>query len=116
MYCDTLGSKIYCYASNFHNSESDWRWYVSDACSTELRYACQSTTDPDDWRISASALSYDPSGEGCPSGYKFSVPQDGFRHQKVCVDFDLGLREKKFRAGADTGRREGEPPFSSRKN
>ncbi|XP_022081061.1 uncharacterized protein LOC110974050 [Acanthaster planci] len=64
-------------------SRTDWRWYVSEDCSIELYCACQSTTDPDDWKISSSPASYSSSSDACPTGYKFSVPQDGFRHQKL---------------------------------
>ncbi|XP_071806953.1 uncharacterized protein MT2135-like [Asterias amurensis] len=64
-------------------SKTDWRWYLSGDCSVELYHACQSTNDPDDWTISSSMSAFSPMSSGCPDGYTFSVPQDGFRNQKL---------------------------------
>ncbi|XP_038067017.1 uncharacterized protein LOC119737024 [Patiria miniata] len=64
-------------------SKTDWRWYLSDDCSIELYHACQSLNDPDDWTISSSPGPYRPITAECPTGYAFSVPQDGYRTQKL---------------------------------
>ncbi|XP_071784442.1 uncharacterized protein MT2135-like [Asterias amurensis] len=64
-------------------SKTDWRWYLSDDCSIELHYACQNLDEPDDWTISASPGPSDPIRAECPPGYKFSIPQDGYRNQKL---------------------------------
>ncbi|XP_041460921.1 uncharacterized protein LOC121412078, partial [Lytechinus variegatus] len=64
-------------------SHEDFRWYTSSDCDQSLSYACQSSTDPNDWLVSESTGPYDVTRELCPIGYKFSVPHNGFRQQKL---------------------------------
>jgi hypothetical protein len=53
------------------------RWYTAD-CKTHRRAACQSQSNPWDWRISSTGNSYFHAGEPdnhiCPDDYTFSVP------------------------------------------
>ena len=66
-----------------HHSHADFRWYTSSDCDQSLSYACQSSTDPNDWLVSESTGPYDVTRDLCPIGYKFSLPHNGFRQQKV---------------------------------
>ncbi|XP_071961354.1 uncharacterized protein [Antedon mediterranea] len=66
------------------------RWFTPEYCETELPYACQSTTDRDEWIISDEVGPYRDSS--CKDGYVFSIPQTGYRQQKVLET--VGLHEK----------------------
>ncbi|XP_030855913.1 uncharacterized protein LOC105440471 [Strongylocentrotus purpuratus] len=64
-------------------NHADFRWYTSPDCDQSLSYACQSSTDPNDWLVSESTGPYDVTRDLCPIGYKFSLPHNGFRQQKL---------------------------------
>eukprot|EP00057_Strongylocentrotus_purpuratus_P014470 XP_011668944.1 PREDICTED: uncharacterized protein LOC100890124 [Strongylocentrotus purpuratus] len=64
-------------------NHEDFRWYTSPDCDQSLSYACQSSTDPNDWLVSESTGPYDVTRDLCPIGYKFSLPHNGFRQQKL---------------------------------
>ncbi|PIK58797.1 hypothetical protein BSL78_04256 [Apostichopus japonicus] len=63
-------------------SSEDNRWYV-EGCEEEMHYACQNANDPNDWIMSESRGPYTITEIVCPPSYKFSVPHNGYRHQKL---------------------------------
>ncbi|XP_071477090.1 uncharacterized protein MT2135-like [Diadema antillarum] len=64
-------------------SHEDHRWHTSSNCNLPLSYACQSSSDPEEWIISETTGAYDVTGNFCPIGYEFSVPHNGYRQQKL---------------------------------
>ncbi|XP_071499466.1 uncharacterized protein [Diadema antillarum] len=64
-------------------NNEDSRWYTPRDCGQSLSYACQSASNPEDWKISETTGSYDVTTNLCPIGYKFSVPHNGYRQQKL---------------------------------
>lgn len=63
-------------------SGDDNRWYVAE-CGEELHYACQRVDDLSDWTVSESRGPYTITEHVCPPYYRFSVPQNGYRYQKL---------------------------------
>ena len=74
-------------------SGNGYRWYVASSCNEEHFFACQSAEDPDDWTIGTTAGPFSLLSQEtyCPEGYRFSIPQDGYRHQKVCMIYPIHL-------------------------
>lgn len=61
---------------------TDNRWYVGE-CDEEMYYACQHVHDLNNWILSEHRGPYTLTEHVCPPYYKFTVPQNGYRHQKL---------------------------------
>ncbi|XP_071818112.1 uncharacterized protein MT2135-like [Apostichopus japonicus] len=61
----------------------DNRWHVEQNCYQQFRHACQSAGNKDVWTVSDTTRPYRYSGIICPTGYKFSLPNNGYRQQKL---------------------------------
>ncbi|XP_033106607.1 uncharacterized protein LOC117108628 [Anneissia japonica] len=68
------------------------RWFTPENCGIELHFACQNITDRDEWVISDEAGPYDGGSTACKIGFTFSIPQNGYRQQKV-IEAALGSHE-----------------------
>ncbi|XP_072173888.1 uncharacterized protein MT2135-like [Diadema setosum] len=64
-------------------SHGDSRWYTSADCTRSLSYACESSSNPEEWTVSERTGPYDVTQDLCPIGYKFSVPHNGYQQQKL---------------------------------
>ncbi|XP_071499468.1 uncharacterized protein MT2135-like [Diadema antillarum] len=64
-------------------SHVDHRWYTSPDCVRSLSYACESSSNPEEWTVSERTWPYDVRQPLCPIGYKFSVPHNGYQQQKL---------------------------------
>ncbi|PIK53576.1 hypothetical protein BSL78_09494 [Apostichopus japonicus] len=64
-------------------SGSDRRWHVSSSCAKILYFACQHTGNKDIWTLSETTGRYSLSETYCPSKFKFGIPQNGYRNQKL---------------------------------
>lgn len=59
---------------------SDTRWYVAN-CDEKHHFACISKADENNWMLSSDKKKY--SEPICPPDTKFSIPHNGFQHQKL---------------------------------
>ncbi|PIK55275.1 hypothetical protein BSL78_07871 [Apostichopus japonicus] len=64
-------------------SGSDRRWHVFQFLSKILYFACQHTGNKDIWTLSETTGRYSLSETYCPSKFKFGIPQNGYRNQKL---------------------------------
>eukprot|EP01121_Diplochlamys_sp_Union-15-3_P008214 TRINITY_DN2166_c0_g1_i1.p1 TRINITY_DN2166_c0_g1~~TRINITY_DN2166_c0_g1_i1.p1 ORF type:complete len:503 (-),score=66.92 TRINITY_DN2166_c0_g1_i1:73-1581(-) len=53
------------------------------ACNETLSYACQSTSDPNQWVVDSRHKGPRGGLPNCPTGYTFSLPRNGFQNQKL---------------------------------
>ncbi|XP_071818113.1 uncharacterized protein MT2135-like [Apostichopus japonicus] len=61
----------------------DNRWHVEENCYQQFLHACQSLENQNVWTVSDSRGPYSLTKNICPTGYKFSLPNNGYRQMKV---------------------------------
>ncbi|PIK45139.1 hypothetical protein BSL78_17999 [Apostichopus japonicus] len=76
----------------------DGRWHVAKNCTTSMHSACSKKKHGDVWTISSTK---GPSGDQgqCPDGYRFDVPNDGYKRQKLMESMkkqDVWINVKPF--------------------
>ncbi|XP_071816047.1 uncharacterized protein MT2135-like [Apostichopus japonicus] len=76
----------------------DGRWHVAKNCTTSMHSACSRKKHGDVWTISSTK---GPSGDQgqCPEGYRFDVPNDGYKRQKLMESMkkqDVWINVKPF--------------------
>ncbi|XP_071818016.1 uncharacterized protein MT2135-like isoform X1 [Apostichopus japonicus] len=64
-------------------SGSTRRWHVANNCDQSLYFACQHVGDRNLWTVSDYSGPYEVTNRHCPPMYKFSIPQNGYRQQKL---------------------------------